>query len=90
MPKLFRKGHSTDECKTPKVELDHRKCFLCKKPGHRAFQCPDTPARPVAAVGDAAPKTATIFCVEDSEGLVPIQRREGAVRFLVNWLGPRM
>jgi len=79
-PSCLEMGHTKDDCDKPKVELDKRKCFLCKKEGHRAFQCPTKSARPANSVEDAKVKTA--FCVEDSEGFVAIQRRRCSSSFV--------
>jgi len=74
-PNCLEKGHKKEDCKKPMIDVNERKCFLCKKPGHRAFQCPD---KPVNSVEDAPgrPKTRDTMCIEDSEGFVPIQRRK--------------
>ena len=37
------KGHSSQECRKPKVPLSERPCFLCGKPGHTARYCPQAP-----------------------------------------------
>ena len=51
-PNCLEKGHTKDECTKPKVDLDKRRCFLCKQEGHRASQCPNKGARPTNSVED--------------------------------------
>ena len=75
-PNCLEKGHDKDQCTKPKIAVEERKCFICKKAGHRAFQCPDKP-RPVNGVEDeAGGRPRDTMCVEDEEGFLPIQRRQ--------------
>ena len=69
-PNCLEKGHDKDACTKPKIDVNKRKCFLCKKEGHRAFQCPGKPARPAHSVDDA-PRVKDTMCIDDPEGFTP-------------------
>ena len=39
-PNCVENGHTSQECKKPKIEMKDRKCFICNESGHPAARCP--------------------------------------------------
>ena len=39
-PNCLQKGHSSQECTKPKIDIKDRKCFICNEKGHPASKCP--------------------------------------------------
>ncbi len=88
-PNCLEEGHAAATCQKPKLELKDRKCFICKRSGHRAMHCPEKravpprkaiPARSME-VADGASAQVRTFCLEcDGHTWEPIQRarRSGA------------
>ena len=58
-----RKGHGTDECRQPKVDVKDRPCFECGEKGHISRNCPKK-RKPVKAIEDAPAKRAAVLCVQ--------------------------
>ena len=89
-PNCLEKGHTSQECKKPKVELKDRKCFICNEPGHPASKCPKAHLRgqtknqlaltDKGGLDGASQKV--LFSLEDSDGYVPAHRM---ARRLTSW-----
>ena len=44
MLELRKSGHSSQDCKAPRVELSMRPCWTCGECGHVSAKCPKKPA----------------------------------------------
>ncbi len=76
-PNCLKKGHTSQECKAPKVSAQDRKCFSCGEPGHISSKCPNANKARVltgpAAAEDAKP--VWLGCVYD-EADVHVHRKK--------------
>ncbi len=76
-PNCLKKGHTSQECKAPKVAPGDRKCFGCGEPGHISSKCPNKKQAQVLT-GPAAsdgPKPVWLGCVCDGDE-VPVHRQK--------------
>ena len=81
-PNCMEKGHTSQECKKPKIEMKDRKCFICNEPGHPASKCPKAhlkgQTKNQLALTDKGnmegPAQRVLMSLEDSDGYVPAHR----------------
>ena len=77
-PNCLEKGHSSQECTKPKIDVKDRRCFLCKEKGHAASKCPKAKqlksltSRPEA--NNTPPATVFAWSLESSDDFVPAHR----------------
>ncbi|MBV60664.1 MAG: hypothetical protein CMH65_05125 [Nevskiales bacterium] len=76
-PNCLKKGHTSQECKAPKVAASDRKCFECGEPGHISSKCPNRSRAQVLTEPAASdgPKPVWLGCVHDGDE-VPVHRRK--------------
>ena len=89
-PNCLEKGHTSQECKKPKLELKDRRCFICNEPGHPASKCPKAHLKaltrgqppPADRGGSGGPARKVLMSLEDSDGYVPAHR---LMKKLTSW-----